>query len=50
MIVWVIAQRAGGDYRIAVAVVALIMPAFGFVTSRLFVFAQRDDFAESAQG
>jgi len=50
MIVWVITQRAGGDYRIAVAVVALIMPAFGFAASRFFVFAPRNDFAESAHG
>jgi len=43
MIVWVVTERAGGDYRIAIAVVALTTPAFGFVACRDFVFAESDE-------
>jgi putative flippase GtrA len=40
VIVWVVIERAGGAFPIAVATVALILPAFGFVASRAFIFKE----------
>lgn len=50
VIVWAIAEQGGGDYRLAVLTVALVVPAFGFVASRIFVFAAPEDEAESFSG
>jgi len=49
-IVWGINDQAGVDYRLAVLTVALVVPAFGFVASRVFAFAEPDDEAEGASG
>jgi putative flippase GtrA len=43
VIVWAIAEQGGGDYRVAVLTVALVVPAFSFLASRLFVFADPED-------
>jgi len=50
VIVWAIAEHGGRDYRLAVLTVALVVPAFGFVASRVFVFAEPDDEAEGFSG
>jgi putative flippase GtrA len=43
VIVWAIAEQGGGDYRLAVLTVALVVPVFSFLASRLFVFADPED-------
>lgn len=49
IIVWAI-TASGGHYRVAVVTVALMVPAFSFVASRLFVFAEPSDEAEGFSG
>ncbi|HUT49109.1 MAG TPA: GtrA family protein [Alphaproteobacteria bacterium] len=49
VIIWAVTERAGGDYRVAIAVVALTTPAFGFVACRDFVFAESDEVAGKAR-
>jgi putative flippase GtrA len=48
VIVWLVTERAGGDHRIATAVVALTMPAIAFIACRDFVFADADDVVGTA--
>jgi putative flippase GtrA len=48
VIIRVVTERAGGDYRIAVAVVALTAPAVCFVACRDFVFAESDEVTAKA--
>jgi putative flippase GtrA len=49
VIVWAITE-SGGNYRVAVVTVALMVPAFSFVASRLFVFAEPRDEMEGMSG
>lgn len=42
-IMWGLAERAGTDYRIALAVVVLVVPALTFVLSKLWVFGRAID-------
>jgi putative flippase GtrA len=48
-IVWGITE-GGGDYRIAVLTVALVVPIFGFLASRFLVFIEREDDAGGFPG
>ena len=49
ILVWAITE-AGGNYRVAVLTVAVAVPAFTFLASRLFVFAEPRNEIESAAG
>lgn len=49
IMVWSISE-AGGHYRVAVLAVAVTVPAFTFLASRFFVFAEPKDDMESAAG